>query len=534
MAERRPDWAETEKLLAELEKLLGDGPSQRLQQAQYLVRRQGKEASSGLRKLADNTEKFSDAQRLQLWAGLLDAAMQVGDAKQADDLCRNIAEKRPNDAQIRYLQFERKLAAGNQADMEKALTEIERVAGQGSHWLYGKAMLLLLRAKNDKDLLNQALDYLTKARELQADWSRIPLVTAGVYDALGKPDQALVNYREAIDMGERNPGAMLRLLQLLLQTRQYAEADKLVRQFDQEQGERLPPDIIRVGAEVALALGETDRAVEKARKAVSAESKNYPEQIWLAQVLGMAGRQAKAAEQDKKGEELLADAEKAVRRAVELEPKLPQTWVALVRFLAAVGAKDKAEKAIRDFQETSRKEHIPEKEALVPFAQCYEAINEMDRAEENYKAALAADPQNVTIVRAVTEFHVRAGKIEPAESQLLRILDGKLPAKKEELAWARQQQAMIYFARGGHQNLQKARELVQKNLSGEAPSTLDYRLDAMIDASDPDPNRRIEGTRKMEEMLKNQAATPEDRFGWPRCIWPPGTGARPAPSSAAS
>ena len=122
--------------------------AQRLQQAQYLVRRQGKEAASGLCGNWPTTRRSSPTPSAcnsgPVW---LDAAMQVGDTKLADELCQKIAEKQPNNAQVRYLQFERALAAGKQADIEKALAEIERVAGQDSHWLYGKAMLLLLHVE---------------------------------------------------------------------------------------------------------------------------------------------------------------------------------------------------------------------------------------------------------------------------------------------------------------------------------------------------------------------------------------------------
>ena len=82
------------------------------------------------------------------------------------------------------------------------------------------------------------------------------------------------------------------------------------------------PDMNRASSELALQQGDFRRALEMARKATARRSKNYEEYLWLGQILSIVGRQTKAAGQTKQAEELLAEAEKALRRAVEVEPKL--------------------------------------------------------------------------------------------------------------------------------------------------------------------------------------------------------------------
>ncbi|MEN6457348.1 MAG: tetratricopeptide repeat protein [Thermoguttaceae bacterium] len=517
-AERRSDWAEAEKQLAELETVVGDGAAVRLERGQYLIRRYGKQeaAAAGLRKLAQNTQKFADSQYIELLGGLIPLAMQAGDVKFADELRRKFAEKQPNNVQVLYSFLDRALAAGDPAAAEKSLNDIERVAGQDGHWLFGKAMLSILKVEADKtpgkqrEAFQKAIEYLTKAHEVQRDWSRIPLMMGNVYAALGMVDQSLMSYREAVDMGDRDVSAMARFLQLLMQTRQFAEAGKLVRQLEQEQGDRLARELLRPSAEIALVTGDTDRAVRLARKAVSDDSKSSTEQMWLAQILAHASRQAKTQSgAAKKAADLLSDAEKAARRAIDLDPKQPQAWVATARLFIQLGQEGKAEKLA---QEAANK--ISQDEVHLALAQIYESLNKNETADEHYKAALAAAPKNSIVARAAAEFYLRINKIEAAETQLARLLDGKNPTRKDDLIWARQRQAMIYVTHGVayQNNLPKARALIQKNLAEAQPGVLDRRLDAMVDAMDPDPVLRAQGVRKMEEMRKTQAASPEDRL----------------------
>jgi len=515
LAERRQDWKKAEEIIAEAEKSAGDAVEVRLARAQHFVRRHGRKAGPQLRQLLDNVDHFSDAQKTQLWSGLLNAAVQADDAELAKQLCRSVAEKDPNNVQVRYMLFEQCLRSNDQQGMEQALTEIQRVAGQGAYWLYGTAVLLSLQAETLKNenrqeeafqALNQALRHLNQARELRQSWSRIPLLVAGIYDQAGKTELALKEYLEAIEMGERNPNAIRRAIQLLFQKQRYADADQLLRQLERQQ---IPfsSDLSRASAEIALRQGEFDRALEMAEQAALAQSKNHQEQVWLGQVLGIVGRRAKLEGKAKEADELLAKAEAALRRAVEIEPNIAATWVALIQFYSANNEQEKAEKVI---EEAAKK--IPEKQAPLALAQCCEAMKKTEAAQEKYEAALADAPQDPFVVRSVADFYCRTGKPLPAEALLRRIIDGKVKTEQPDVIWARRQLAIIYAARGGYQNLQKARQLIEDNLAAAESSVLDRRVKASLDAADPSRSRRDDAIAVLETMLQDQSATPEDRL----------------------
>ena len=53
-------------------------------------------------------------------------------------------------------------------------------------------------------------------------------------------------------------------------------------------------------------------------------------------------------------------------------------------------------------------------------------MQDFGTAQKKYEAALAADPQDAVVVRAVADFYCRTKKSDLAEVQLSRMLEGKL------------------------------------------------------------------------------------------------------------
>ena len=509
MAYRKDNFDEAEKILAEIEKKFGDTPEQRIAQAQYLLRRHGREALDALRELAaKNADSFSEEQRLALWSGLLGIAARLDDDLLIKSLSGKILEKQPDNVGIHYMLFERALSGRDRPEIEKELSEIERIAGQGSYWLLGNAILLYLDALDEEDAgkkqasLAKALELLEKARESRSEWARIPVVEAGVYDALGKYDLALEKHRQAFDMGERNPNGVRRMIQLLMQSRQYTEADLLVRQLEREWG-GLSVALNRMGAETALRLNEYDRALELARKGATPDSENHIDHLWLGQILGSLGARAKAAD-EKNAAELLADAEKAFRRAVELKPELPLTWVSLVRFLSLIGETDKADRAIEE-----AKLKIPEEEAPMAIAQCYVSMRKLEEAEKYYEEAVTAAPKNIAVAKTVAAFYANIGKLPQSEAQLRRIIDGKVEREPADAAWARRQLAQVFAAQRGYKNFQEARKLIEENMASPEASLLDRQFLARLNAADPRAKIRDTAVGEFADM---PATSPQDQL----------------------
>jgi tetratricopeptide (TPR) repeat protein len=512
LAERQQDWKKAEQLLGEFKKLAGDTVDVRLTEAGLLVLRNEAKAVDRLEKLAENTDRFSKIERTRLWHGLAADAAQAGDPQHAKLLYQRIAEKDPYSVPVRYRLMEQALRAKNLADIDHALQEVQRVAGQDAYWHYGQAyrdLLVASEMSKSKQVIdnayNDALKHLSEAREAIPSWSAIPALLGRVHEVQSKTDWALKNYMDAVELGERDPQIIRQTLRLLFNKQRYYDADRLLRELQRQQLP-LSPDMTRVSAELAIHQGDFQRALAIARKA-AAGTKDYQDDLWLGQILSVIGRQAKTAGQAKSAQDLLSEAERALRRAVELEPKIPATWIALVQFFSASEARDQAEKVIA---EVSQK--IPVKQVPLALAQCYEAVQDFGAAQKKYEAALAADPQDAVVVRAVADFYCRTKKSDLAEVQLSRMLEGKLKVPEADVLWARRELALIVATRGGYQNFQRARELIDKNLATAEASMLDRRARAVIDLSDPVRSRRKEGIRMLETMVQDQIAAAEDRY----------------------
>ena len=512
-AQRQQDWVKSARLLDEAQKLFGDTVGLRMAQAEDVTQRKDPKAVDCLQKLAENAGRFSAAEREQLWAGLANMAIRVNDLQHAKQFCQRVAEKQPYNLEVHRQLFELALRAGDEGGMSQARRDLRGIAGPDAYWHYGQALRLSRQARDaNKDeaaitqALGKALQHLAEARELQPTWSPVLVLTGAIREQQGKTDSALKNYLEAIDLGEREPEAIQRAILLLFEEHRYADANALLRHMERQQ---LPfsPDTNRANAMVALYRGDFDRALDLARKAASARSQSYQEHIWLGQVLGIVGRWAKEEGRTKKAEELLAEGERALRHAVEIEPKTGATWVALIQFLAAGGAKDQAEKAIR---EASRK--IPAQQASLVLAQCYEAAQNTEAAQQKYEAAAAAAPRDPLVARAVADFYCRSKKTALAEPLLQRIVGGQADAPEADVLWARRQLAMITVARNGYENRQKARDLIDKNLAVAEASVLDQRLKANLDAADPAQSRRKAAIATLEAMVEGKSASPDDRF----------------------
>jgi tetratricopeptide (TPR) repeat protein len=504
------NWEKVEKLLSDAEEAMGDCVELRLLRGQYALNRGGVNVDKQLEELADNAEQFPKEQRVRLWSGLLEGAGVVGDKKLANSLAQKIAELEPNNVEIRKRRFEQVVAAGDAVAAERALKEIEAAVGQDDAYsLWGQAILLCLQAKSSKDagpLLEKALDYLKKARNARKDWSRVPTLEASIYEAQGQADLALQAFLEAIELGNHSPGAIQETVQLLFRSQRYAEAERLLRRVESEQG-ALPSRLMQVLADCLRYLKDSERSIEAARKAVPADSKNGRDLVWRGQTLSVFGWEAKKQGRSADATDLLDDAEKALRRAVDLEPKLALAWKALVQFYVLSEEPYKAEKAIQDAKTSVSPDDVPEL-----LAECYEIAGNMDAAQRWYEEMLKKAPQDIAVVRKLIEFYRHAGKPEPAKILLQGILDGKIQASAVDAAWARREMAQFLGGSGRYPDLQKAEKLVEQNLSSPQATFADRQLLARLLANDPDPGQ--EAREKATEMFESlgAAATTDDRF----------------------
>src|SRR5262249_50453588 len=159
----------------------------------------------------------------------------------------------------------------------------------------------------------------------------------------------------------------------------------------------------------------------------AAHEKDYHEQIWQGRVLVAAGKEK--------------EAEKPLRRAVELADNVPDTWLALVLYLVRMGRLAEADDT------TQQAEAKLGKGSPVALALCREALGQNDQAQRLYQAALKENPQDLGILRSAAQFAIRVGRPQEAKPSLQALIDLKAKSPRDA-AWARRTLGLLIAAEG--------------------------------------------------------------------------------------
>lgn len=509
LAERQKEPDEAKRLLTAAQKQCPDSMMLRLAWAHYWAARGGDEAKAAIPKLADKMDQLSPEDQASLILGLVEAQCRLNNFAEAEQLWSRMAKlpRFAGDVRIQQLWFDLALKAGSEDAITQALAAIQRIEeGQGPLWHYGEALRLLRQARQGKkEVLDAARTHLEAAAKARPSWPSVVLARAQLEELLGQPEQAIGSYRRAIELGERSPQAVRGLTQLLHRKGRWPEAEEQMRQVEKQM--QLSPDLQRLAADISLQNQDPARAISLALKAVSADSNDYRDFLWLGQVQAARGNLSK-----KEAEEV----EKNLRRATELGSAMPETWIALVRFYTAVKREKDAEAAM-----TEAKAKLPADQVSLVLAQCHEMLGRPDEARKHYEAALVAQAKDVVVLRSATSFYLRMGQLREAESLLRTIVDRKIEATESDSTWARRSLALAIANHADYRRFGEALALVGLRLSKDdeviedrkvtGPDLEEYRTRAKILVTANRSSLRKEAIKCLEK-LNGPAQTGEDVF----------------------
>ena len=499
------------QLLEDAQKQIGDSLEMRLAQIRYWARRGAAEAGQALDRLAKGMDKFpAESDQAWLLGELAEAQFRIGSTKEAGRLWARLVQlpTNKNNLRLHMLLFELALQAGDEVALERALAELKRVEGEsGTLWRFAAAARLIYRGRQGKpEQLEEARLLLDAVAAHRPGWPNVLVAQADLEEAQNNFDQAIANYRRAMALGDRSPRTVRQLVQLLYRQRRYEEADQEIRALQKETAGGDAVQLLqRLAVDISLQNQDPERAVRLALKAVAADSADYRDHLWQGQALAASGLQPKQAEAE-------------LRRAVELGPKVPETWVALVQYLARSG---QAKEAEAELEKALPK--LPADQAPLALAPCYEALGKRDQAEEQYRKALVAKPEDVLLVRSIAGFYLRTGRLALAEPPLRKLIDGKAKASPAEVVWARHTLAMALATCGDHRRLPEALALIGLALDTKgriqeiasakgADSPDEQRTRARLLAVQPWREARQKATALLEGLARQQTAAAEDLF----------------------
>ena len=490
----------------------GDAFPLRLERIRLLARRDGAKAADALACEATEAEALPAADRLTVLRALGAEFLRNGDATRAARLWTEVAAARPDDADLRLALLDLAVQADDAAALGRLVDELKHRDGEkGTRGRYAEARLLIWKGnKGERAALDAGRALLAAERP---DWPLVPLARAEAEERAGRPERALAHYLRAIELGERRPSLLERAARLLFASRRHDEAEQLLRKLPASTP--LTEERLRLTTGLAVRHHDDARARTLARQAVAARPGDYRELLWLAQVLWATGQRDEARE--------------PLRKAAEIAPNVPETWVSLVRYLVRTGRTAEAEAALARAESTNPKQ-------AKGLAECHEALGHAARAESLYQAARKAAPNDVSVRRALALFLIRAGRFPDAEARLREIL-GAPGATVEETDWARRALAMILTLESDPSRVREALALLGGEGQGgglqppEDASSDDLRAWARVLVALKGGRPTREAIRVLERLAEHEPLTDGDRLllaqlheanrDWPkaRALW---------------
>jgi len=483
----------------------------RLARFSYLARLPEAEARPALAAEEKEAAGWAEEVRPRLLEGLAGAYNRVGATADAQRLWQQVARERPNDLPLRLLLLDQALKDGKDERATELLADLRVIEGElGTFWRFGEAARLVVRAlAESKDKLTdagqgwlqEARGFLDDVAKRRPSWYRVPALQGEIADLEGHADTATERYQQAVTLGDRRPLVIRRLVQHQFAQKRYAEVGKLMRDLREQEQTLMLAGLGKLASLSKLGSGDQGGALELALKSVDPDSKDFRDHIFLGQLYAAANKKD--------------EAEKAFRKACDLGKDVPDPWVTLVVFLAVTERKADAEAVIEQARKAIAADRAP-----LALANCYAVVGQKEKAEKEFQAALAAQPNNWRVLRNLAAYYVALGDAPKAESHLRKLLEileqnvrngpGSDRASPEDLAGTRRALASVLASAPNQRQFEEALALLEQNLRANGNRVEDRRLKAALLATRI--SQRKAAITLIEEVKKEQPLSADEQY----------------------
>jgi predicted Zn-dependent protease len=485
---------------------------------QLIMRQPAAQAIKSIAALERGLDHFNAQEQVSFLIALALSNRQLDSVKDARRLWKEVATRATREidkleAQLQI--FNLAMQANDDADMNNALAAAKQCEGEGGPFTeLAEARYKTWQAKIEeskerrKKLLEEAREGLNNLEEQKRGWMPVSLNLAEIDELEGRTENAISNYQRAVDLGNHQVDVIERVVKLLFQKQRYADAEMALQKLPEQVP--LSASLQQLESKVSLQNHEYTRALEQARKAVQTDPNSFQANMWLGEISWIVSQKEDLAPESRREAESLA--EPALRRAVELAPDNPGPWVVLVEHLARIGKMKAAEEAV-----AGAEKKIAKDKSRLALAQCYAAINHLDRARQLHQIALKERPDDVSTLKAAAEFYIGSKDLGKAQECLQKIagLGGQDPASA---AWSVRILAGIAAA---GQDYKKSHQLLSL-LDSFKPNSEDVansaavidwlRTDALVRANLPDRKNRQQALKNLERIGDRQQLRNDDRF----------------------
>ena len=511
LALRDDDLDKARAALGRAPKEIADTPSLLLMEAQLAARSPADDATRQLDAIEGRAAALPPDQAGRVLSALASVRIGLGQPDAAERLWKQVLEKSPDDPRLRWTLFELARERGDLEGMQSISADIAKSTGptspqarvarastliQGVRESQKKKLVrdqtVLELTAGDRQAIDEARNLLIEAENDRPGWAQVQQLFADVAGLRGDLPAAIDHLQRASRMGPPNPAIIRQLVGLLYASNRFDEAEQAIA--------RLGPEGLggfeRITAEMELRSGNIDEAVALAEKSVSTDSKSAGELLWLGQLLSRSGKADRA--------------EAALERAVEQGPNLAETWMALFNHQFANGKRKLAENTLERATEA-----LEEPNRQLVEAQGYEMLGRLDDAEQSYRAAITAAPDDLTASRGFASFLVRRGRLNPARDVLREIIASKddSPGAKATKIWARRTLAQLTAEAGGYKALEQSLAILDDNKGADGKlSPDDIALQVTLLATRPEPASWRRAITLLETLGRTQPLSSSQRL----------------------
>ncbi len=422
---RQGDWSKAEELLADAGQACGDQADLRRARARLLVAQNGPGAKTLLIALEKTGAEGTAAEHRQLLAELAELHQSIGNLSDAWRLASFVAASEPQNTAIRWLLLDAARGSETPAALDKVLRQLGAPDAANPTMLgrYAEALGLLIRSDSmQPGTFASAWRLLGESQSRWPACWRFPRIEAEFDVREGNSAAALQHLRRAIELGDHSAGTLRQAVQLSMRESRFTQADQLLNDFD-DRGLPFTAALARQAAEMSQSVINNLRLADLVRQAET-EARTSDDCVWLGQLLTRLHRDAQA--------------EKALRRAIDREPANEDAWVALARCTRLDGRTLPVDALVAEAGQ-----RVPPARRALTAARCYEAAELTDKAQRQYELACQSTTPDPAALAETTAFYLRSGQTARATPMLRRLL--KIPdLDSGRSAWARRKLREIW------------------------------------------------------------------------------------------
>lgn len=484
-------------ILDQAQRVLGDLPELRLKRAAILLQRSPLTARGIVAALEKAPAEWTADQRHQLWQGLAELYLVMQDDASARRLLRQLAQERPHDLHCRVLLAESAIQDGQLDLLPALLSEIRRLEPPGGSItaLLEVRHALALAEQGDVSALERARPLLQSLAQQRPNSFMVHQACGRLAECEGDTAKAISHYRQALELGDTDLQTPHRLVRLLVESKKSAEAEAVLSRVQQRAV--LPVEKQRSMLTQIAPLLRSSVVQQFVQQAWSDDTPDPRELVWQGKMLWDTGDKAAAYQ--------------SFRSAVDKGRHLPETWITLAEALFADGKTDEARQLIDQARRS-----LPADLAHRVVAACHEALQEHDRAVQEYRQMMEAGILDPMSLRRYVRLLILTGRTADAIASLQRLLAEPNSLEAADRAWVRRNLAVLGIAERTPEQFERGFELLRQNEAENGRSVDDLRAKVVLWSQQPNhgqtPTPRQQAIRLLEEMVRRGEASREDRF----------------------